>query len=43
MTLTNDRLILSSERAPHMNRTENFKQEEISSHELQTVLDTKAD
>jgi hypothetical protein len=41
MTLTKDRPVLSSERAPHMDRTEVFKQEEISGHEPQTGLDTK--
>jgi hypothetical protein len=34
MTLTNDRLVFSSERAHHMNRTETFKQEEIFGQEL---------
>jgi hypothetical protein len=41
MTLKNDRPVLSSERAPHMNRTETFEQEEISGHESQAGLDTK--
>jgi hypothetical protein len=41
MTLTNDRPILSSERAPHMDRTEIFKQ--MFGHEPQTGLDTKTD
>jgi hypothetical protein len=41
MTLTNDRPILLSERVPHMDRTETFKQ--VSGHEPQTGLDTKTD
>jgi hypothetical protein len=43
MTLTNDRPVLSSERAPHMDRTVTFKLEEISVYEPQTGLDTKID
>jgi hypothetical protein len=43
MTLTKDRSVLSSERAPHMDRTETFKQEEISGHEPQMGLGTKTD
>jgi hypothetical protein len=43
MTLKNERPDLSSKRAPHMDRTETFKQEEISGHEPQTGLDTKID
>jgi hypothetical protein len=39
----NDRPVLSSERAPHMDRTVTFKQEEISGHEPQRGLDTKTD
>jgi hypothetical protein len=34
---------LSSERAPHMDRTVTFKQEETSGHEPQPGLDTKTD
>jgi hypothetical protein len=41
MTLSNDRPVLLSEGAPHMDRTETFKQEEISDHETQTGLDTR--
>jgi hypothetical protein len=40
VTLANDRPVLSSEKAPRMDRTETFKQE-ISGHEPQTGLDTK--
>jgi hypothetical protein len=43
MTLTNDRPILSSERAPHVDRTVTFKEEEISDHEPQTGLNTEID
>jgi hypothetical protein len=43
MTLTNDRPVLSSERAPHFDRTVTFKQEEMSGHETQTGLDNKTD
>jgi hypothetical protein len=43
MTLSNDRPVFSSERAPHVDRTETFKQEEISSHEPQTGFNTKTD
>jgi hypothetical protein len=39
--LTNDRPVLSSERAPHMDRAVTFNQEEISAHEPQMGLDTK--
>jgi hypothetical protein len=42
MTLTNDRPVPSSERAPHMDVTETFK-EQISGHEPQTGLDTNTD
>jgi hypothetical protein len=41
MILTNDRPVISSERAPHMGRAETFKQEEISDHKPQAGLDTK--
>jgi hypothetical protein len=41
MPLKNDRPVLSSETAPHMDKTEAFKQEEISGHEPQTGLDIK--
>jgi hypothetical protein len=41
MTLTNDRPVLSSERAHHMDRTVTYNQEEISGHESQTGIDTK--
>jgi hypothetical protein len=43
VTLTNDRPVLSSERAPHTDRIVIFKQEEISGHEPQMGLDTEAD
>jgi hypothetical protein len=43
MTLTNDRPVLLSERAPHMDRTETFKEEEISGYEPQMGLNTKTD
>jgi hypothetical protein len=43
MTLTNDRPVLSSERAPHMDRAETFKEEEISAHEPHMGLGTKTE
>jgi hypothetical protein len=43
MTWTNDKHVLSSERAHKMDRTEIFKQEKISGHEPQMGLDTKTD
>jgi hypothetical protein len=43
MTLRNHRPVLSSERAPHIDRTETFKQEDKSGHEPQTGLDSKTD
>jgi hypothetical protein len=39
----NDRPDLSSERAPHMDRTVTFNEKQISGHEPQTGLDTKTD
>jgi hypothetical protein len=41
--LTNDRPVISSERAPHVDRTVTVKQELISDHEPQMGLDTKTD
>jgi hypothetical protein len=41
VTLTNGRPVLSSEREPHMDRTEIFEHYEISGHEPQTWLDIK--
>jgi hypothetical protein len=35
------RPVLSSERAPHMNKAATFKQEVISGHESQNGLDAK--
>jgi hypothetical protein len=44
MTLTNDRFVLSSERASHMDRTVTVKQKLISGHEPHMGgLDTKTD
>jgi hypothetical protein len=43
VTLTNNRAVLSSERATHIERTVTVKQEEISDHEPQMGLDTKTD
>jgi hypothetical protein len=43
LNLTNDRPVLSSERAPHMGRTQTFKKKELSGLEPQTGLDTKTD
>jgi hypothetical protein len=43
VTLTNDRPVLSSETAPHIDRTVTVKQELISGHEHQMGLDTKTD
>jgi hypothetical protein len=43
MIMTKDRPVLSSKRAPHMDKTLITKQEEISGHELQMGLATKAD
>jgi hypothetical protein len=43
VTLTNDRPVLSSERASHMDKTVTFKQGEIFARELQKGLDTKTD
>jgi hypothetical protein len=39
--LTNDRLDLSSERAPHRDKTTTFGQKVISGHKSQSGLDTK--
>jgi hypothetical protein len=41
MTLTNDRPVLSSERAPHMDRTETFKEEEISDTKTDRLTDSQ--
>jgi hypothetical protein len=43
MTLTNDRPALSPERAPHIDRTDTLKEEEISVLEPQLEFDTKID
>jgi hypothetical protein len=43
MTLTTDRPALSSEWAPHIDRTVSFRQEEISGLEPQTGLGTETD
>jgi hypothetical protein len=43
MTLTNDRPVLSSERASHKDKTVTVKLNLISGHEPQMVLDTKTD
>jgi hypothetical protein len=43
VAIANDRPVLSSERAPHTDRTVTFKQEETSGHELLPGLDTKTD
>jgi hypothetical protein len=43
MTLTNDRPVFSSEKAPHMKRTEIFKEKEISGDEPQTGVDINTD
>jgi hypothetical protein len=41
--LTKDRLDLSSERAPHMDKAATVKKEQISGHQSQRGLDTKKD
>jgi hypothetical protein len=43
VTMTKDRPVFSSERAPHINGTVNGKQDLISDHEPQLGLDTKTD
>jgi hypothetical protein len=43
MTVTKDRPVLSSEKAPHKDKTVTVKQQEISGHEPQMGLDTKTD
>jgi hypothetical protein len=43
VTLTNDRPVLSSKRAPHVDRTVTLKQELIFGYEPQMGLDTKTD
>jgi hypothetical protein len=43
VTLTNDTPDLSSERAPHMERTVTVKQKQISGHEPHMGLDSKTD
>jgi hypothetical protein len=43
VTLTNDRPVLSSDNAPHMDRTVTVKQEIIFGHEPLMGLDTKTD
>jgi hypothetical protein len=43
VTLTKDRPVLSSERAPHNNETVTVKQYKIPGHEPQTGLDIKTD
>jgi hypothetical protein len=43
VALLNDRPVLSSERAPHMDRTVTVKQELISGHEAQMGIDTETD
>jgi hypothetical protein len=42
-SLTNDRSVLSSERASHMDRIVTSKQELISDHETQMEFDTKTE
>jgi hypothetical protein len=41
--VSEDRPVLSLERAPHIDRTATFMQKQISGHEPQTGLDTKRD
>jgi hypothetical protein len=43
MTLTNDRSVLLSERAPHKEKRVMVKMNLISGHEPQMELDTKTD
>jgi hypothetical protein len=38
--IQNERPVLSSERAPHMDRIETFKEEEISGHEPRLIIRT---
>jgi hypothetical protein len=43
MTLTKDRPVLWSERAPHMDRTVTVKEKLLSGHERQMELDINTD